>query len=98
MNNTVHNFPLVSLQIDKEVNNMTIHMPYQQFINGEFVDSSDGRTFDSLNPTDGSVSICFLNSDFHSLGPAFSYKMYITLISIIFLQWGFQRLINLTLI
>ena len=25
---------------------MTVRMPYQLFINGEFVDSSNGRTFD----------------------------------------------------
>ena len=24
---------------------MTVHMPHQLFINGEFVDSSSGRTF-----------------------------------------------------
>ena len=34
---------------------MTVRMPYQLFINGEFVDSSNGRTFDCINPTDGSV-------------------------------------------
>ena len=34
---------------------MTVHMPHQLFINGEFVDSSNGRTFDAINPTDGSV-------------------------------------------
>ena len=39
-----------------EVNNMTVHMPHQLFINGEFVDSSTGRTFDAINPNDGSVS------------------------------------------
>ena len=40
-----------------DVNHMTIQMPYQLFINGEFVDSSNGRTFDTINPTHGSVSI-----------------------------------------
>ena len=39
-----------------EVNHMTVRMPHQLFINGEFVDSSTGRTFDAINPTDGSVS------------------------------------------
>lgn len=34
---------------------MTVRMPTQLFINGEFVDSSNGRTFDAINPTDGSV-------------------------------------------
>lgn len=41
--------------VDMDVNHMTICMPYQLFINGEFVDSSGGRTFDTINPTDGSV-------------------------------------------
>ncbi|CAH3028244.1 unnamed protein product [Porites evermanni] len=40
---------------DVEVNNMTVHMPHQLFIDGEFVDSSTGRTFDAINPNDGSV-------------------------------------------
>lgn len=38
-----------------DVNNMTVHMPNQLFINGEFVDSSNGRTFDCINPANGSV-------------------------------------------
>ncbi|XP_063303292.1 mitochondrial 10-formyltetrahydrofolate dehydrogenase [Pelobates fuscus] len=41
----------------KDVNNMTVKMPYQCFINGQFVDSEDGKTYDTINPTDGSV-IC----------------------------------------
>ena len=45
-------------QFDMEVNNMTVHMPHQLFIDGEFVDSSTGRTFDAINPNDGSVSTC----------------------------------------
>ena len=39
---------------------MTVRMPYQLFINGEFVDSSNGRTFDAINPTDGSVRNKFI--------------------------------------
>lgn len=35
---------------------MTVKMPYQCFINGQFVDADDGRTYDTINPTDGSVS------------------------------------------
>ena len=34
---------------------MTIKMPYQLFINGEFVDAESGRTFDTINPTDETV-------------------------------------------
>lgn len=41
--------------VDMDVNNMTVCMPNQLFINGEFVDSSSGRTFDCINPADGSV-------------------------------------------
>ncbi|XP_047431119.1 mitochondrial 10-formyltetrahydrofolate dehydrogenase [Mugil cephalus] len=41
----------------KEVNNMTLKMPYQCFINGNFEDAESGKTYDSINPTDGSV-IC----------------------------------------
>ncbi|XP_063783831.1 mitochondrial 10-formyltetrahydrofolate dehydrogenase [Pseudophryne corroboree] len=39
------------------VNNMTVNMPYQCFINGQFLDSDSGKTYDTINPTDGSV-IC----------------------------------------
>ncbi|KAG7235822.1 hypothetical protein INR49_002121 [Caranx melampygus] len=41
----------------KEVNNMTVKMPYQCFINGQFDDAESGKTYDTINPTDGSV-IC----------------------------------------
>lgn len=44
-----------------DVNHMTVRMPYQLFINGEFVDSSSGRTFDAINPTDGSVRIWIIS-------------------------------------
>ncbi|XP_076153215.1 mitochondrial 10-formyltetrahydrofolate dehydrogenase isoform X2 [Alosa pseudoharengus] len=41
----------------KEVNNMTVKMPYQCFINGKFEDAENGKTCDTINPTDGST-IC----------------------------------------
>ncbi|KAM9335021.1 mitochondrial 10-formyltetrahydrofolate dehydrogenase [Symphorus nematophorus] len=41
----------------KEVNNMTVKMPYQCFIDGKFEDAENGKTYDTINPTDGSV-IC----------------------------------------
>ncbi|XP_056604365.1 mitochondrial 10-formyltetrahydrofolate dehydrogenase isoform X1 [Triplophysa dalaica] len=41
----------------KEVNNMTLKMPYQCFINGSFEDAEGGKTYNTVNPTDGSV-IC----------------------------------------
>ncbi|CAJ1055668.1 mitochondrial 10-formyltetrahydrofolate dehydrogenase [Xyrichtys novacula] len=41
----------------KEVNNMTVKMPNQCFINGKFEDAENGKNYDTINPTDGSV-IC----------------------------------------
>lgn len=41
----------------KEINNMTLKMPYQCFINGNFEDAENGKVYDTINPTDGSV-IC----------------------------------------
>lgn len=46
------------IQATKEVNNMTVKMPYQCFINGKFEDAENGKTYDTINPTDGSVSEC----------------------------------------
>eukprot|EP00064_Thunnus_orientalis_P017291 superscaffoldBa00003635_g17372 len=40
----------------KEVNNMTVKMPHQCFVNGQFEDAEDGKSYDTINPTDGSVS------------------------------------------
>uniref|UniRef100_A0A8C8F6L1 10-formyltetrahydrofolate dehydrogenase n=1 Tax=Oncorhynchus tshawytscha TaxID=74940 RepID=A0A8C8F6L1_ONCTS len=39
------------------VNNMTVKMPWQCFINGKFEDAENGKTADTINPADGSV-IC----------------------------------------
>ncbi|KAJ6658879.1 hypothetical protein lerEdw1_019515 [Lerista edwardsae] len=41
--------------VSKDVNHMIVKMPYQCFINGQFMDAEDGKTYDSINPTDGSV-------------------------------------------
>lgn len=38
------------------VNNMDLKFPNQLFINNEFVDASNGDTFNTINPHDGSVS------------------------------------------
>ncbi|CAI5786160.1 mitochondrial 10-formyltetrahydrofolate dehydrogenase [Podarcis lilfordi] len=46
---------LVIDYVSKDVNRMTVKMPYQCFINGQFVNAEDGGTYDSINPTDGSV-------------------------------------------
>ncbi|XP_035257467.1 mitochondrial 10-formyltetrahydrofolate dehydrogenase [Anguilla anguilla] len=43
--------------VTKDVNNMTVKMPHQCFINGKFEDAESGKTYDTVNPTDGSV-IC----------------------------------------
>nr|XP_021496597.1 mitochondrial 10-formyltetrahydrofolate dehydrogenase isoform X2 [Meriones unguiculatus] len=46
---------LVVDYVSKEVNEMTVRMPYQCFINGQFVDAEDGETYATVNPTDGST-------------------------------------------
>ncbi|EAW97757.1 hCG1811684 [Homo sapiens] len=48
---------LVVDYISKEVNEIMVKMPYQCFINGQFTDADDGKTYDTINPTDGST-IC----------------------------------------
>uniref|UniRef100_A0AAQ6ALU2 10-formyltetrahydrofolate dehydrogenase n=1 Tax=Amphiprion ocellaris TaxID=80972 RepID=A0AAQ6ALU2_AMPOC len=48
---------LVVDYVEKNVNNMTIKMPHQLFINGEFVDAEGGKTYKTINPTDG-TAIC----------------------------------------
>ncbi|XP_054430413.1 mitochondrial 10-formyltetrahydrofolate dehydrogenase [Pteronotus mesoamericanus] len=48
---------LVVDYVSREVNEMTVKMPYQCFINGQFTDADDGKTYDTINPTDGST-IC----------------------------------------
>ncbi|ETE66007.1 Mitochondrial 10-formyltetrahydrofolate dehydrogenase, partial [Ophiophagus hannah] len=47
--------------VSKYINHMTIKMPYQCFINGRFVNAEGGNTYDSINPTDGSVISNFLS-------------------------------------
>lgn len=42
-------------QVEKDVNNMSVKMPHQLFINGGFVDAEGGKTYKSINPTDGLV-------------------------------------------
>ncbi|XP_076023578.1 mitochondrial 10-formyltetrahydrofolate dehydrogenase-like [Genypterus blacodes] len=48
-----------------EVNNMTLRMPHQCFLNGRFEDAENGKTYNTINPTDGSV-IC--NVSYASVG------------------------------
>uniref|UniRef100_A0A8C5GJN9 10-formyltetrahydrofolate dehydrogenase n=1 Tax=Gouania willdenowi TaxID=441366 RepID=A0A8C5GJN9_GOUWI len=40
-----------------KVNSMTLKMPHQCFINGKFEDAENGKSYNTINPTDGSV-IC----------------------------------------
>uniref|UniRef100_A0AAQ6IEY3 10-formyltetrahydrofolate dehydrogenase n=1 Tax=Anabas testudineus TaxID=64144 RepID=A0AAQ6IEY3_ANATE len=48
---------LVVDYVEKTINNMTIKIPHQLFINGEFVDAEGGKTYKTINPTDG-TAIC----------------------------------------
>uniref|UniRef100_A0A8C9Q764 10-formyltetrahydrofolate dehydrogenase n=1 Tax=Spermophilus dauricus TaxID=99837 RepID=A0A8C9Q764_SPEDA len=43
--------------VEKSVNKLELRMPHQLFIGGTFVDAEGGQTYDTINPTDGSV-IC----------------------------------------
>eukprot|EP00070_Physeter_catodon_P027845 XP_028334739.1 cytosolic 10-formyltetrahydrofolate dehydrogenase isoform X5 [Physeter catodon] len=43
--------------VEKTVNKLTLRMPHQLFIGGAFVDAEGGKTYETINPTDGSV-IC----------------------------------------
>ena len=43
------------LQVTMNKNNMEISFPHQVFIDNEFMDASNGATYDSVNPTDESV-------------------------------------------
>ena len=56
-------------QIDLEVNNMTVKMPYQLFIDGEMVNAKSGRTFETINPTDETVSPTSFYSSFKIVHP-----------------------------
>uniref|UniRef100_A0A8C1JCC3 10-formyltetrahydrofolate dehydrogenase n=1 Tax=Cyprinus carpio TaxID=7962 RepID=A0A8C1JCC3_CYPCA len=52
------NFVYLKVEIvEKTLNNMTIRIPHQLFINGEFVDAEGGKTYKTINPTDGQA-IC----------------------------------------
>ncbi|XP_055413679.1 cytosolic 10-formyltetrahydrofolate dehydrogenase [Bubalus kerabau] len=41
--------------VEKAVNKLTLRMPHQLFIGGTFVDAEGGKTYETINPTDGSV-------------------------------------------
>ncbi|XP_072307942.1 cytosolic 10-formyltetrahydrofolate dehydrogenase [Eucyclogobius newberryi] len=46
---------LVVDYVELDINKMTVKMPHQLFINGEFVDAAGGRTYKSINPTTGTA-------------------------------------------
>uniref|UniRef100_A0A8C4SWD1 10-formyltetrahydrofolate dehydrogenase n=1 Tax=Erpetoichthys calabaricus TaxID=27687 RepID=A0A8C4SWD1_ERPCA len=39
--------------VEMQVNNMTIRMPHQLFINGHFLDAEGQKSYETINPTDG---------------------------------------------
>ena len=43
-------------QTEYKTDTMTVKMPNQLFINGEFVEAQTGKTFDTINPADETVS------------------------------------------
>lgn len=47
--------------VELRANNMDLRFPKQLFINGEFVNSVSGNTFETINPADESV-ICRVQS------------------------------------
>uniref|UniRef100_A0A4W4E6X8 10-formyltetrahydrofolate dehydrogenase n=1 Tax=Electrophorus electricus TaxID=8005 RepID=A0A4W4E6X8_ELEEL len=44
---------LVVDYVEMNINNMTVQMPHQLFIDGEFVDAEGAKTYKSINPTNG---------------------------------------------
>nr|XP_033782372.1 cytosolic 10-formyltetrahydrofolate dehydrogenase isoform X1 [Geotrypetes seraphini]XP_033782373.1 cytosolic 10-formyltetrahydrofolate dehydrogenase isoform X1 [Geotrypetes seraphini] len=44
---------LVVDYVEQAVNNMTIWMPHQLFINGQFLDAEGDKTYETINPSDG---------------------------------------------
>ncbi|KAM7126145.1 cytosolic 10-formyltetrahydrofolate dehydrogenase isoform 2-T2 [Molossus nigricans] len=46
-----------AVRVEKTVNKLTLRMPHQLFIGGTFVDAEGAKTYETINPTDGSV-IC----------------------------------------
>ena len=45
----------IFVQVKLNANKMELSFPNQLFISNEFADSSDGKTFDAINPSDESV-------------------------------------------
>uniref|UniRef100_A0A673I298 Cytosolic 10-formyltetrahydrofolate dehydrogenase-like n=1 Tax=Sinocyclocheilus rhinocerous TaxID=307959 RepID=A0A673I298_9TELE len=68
------------------MNNMTIQIPHQLFINGEFVDAEGGKTYKTINPTDGQV---------HWTQIPFPLSIYLHYIFLIVCMFVFSRLADL---
>ncbi len=47
-------------QVTIEANGMSIKCPHQLMINGDFVNSSWGRTYDTINPSNEKVCILYI--------------------------------------
>ncbi|XP_038595856.1 cytosolic 10-formyltetrahydrofolate dehydrogenase [Tachyglossus aculeatus] len=60
--------------VEMTINNLTIHMPHQLFIKGEFVDAEGDKTYETINPTDGTaickVSLAQLSDVDHAVAAA----------------------------
>ncbi|XP_027441678.1 cytosolic 10-formyltetrahydrofolate dehydrogenase isoform X2 [Zalophus californianus] len=47
--------------VEKAMNKLTLRMPHQLFIGGMFVDAEGAKTYETINPTDGSGSTIPIN-------------------------------------
>ncbi|XP_069499494.1 cytosolic 10-formyltetrahydrofolate dehydrogenase isoform X2 [Ambystoma mexicanum] len=43
--------------VERNINTMTIRMPHQLFVNGQFLNAEGDKTYETINPTDG-TAIC----------------------------------------
>jgi len=49
---------LLNWQVERTLKGTRVTYPHQLFINNEFVDASDGGTFETICPYDEQVSVC----------------------------------------
>jgi len=50
---------IVTMQVERTLKGTTVMFPHQLFIGNEFVDASDGGTFDTICPYDEQVFALF---------------------------------------
>ena len=62
-------------------NNMELSFPHQLFIDNEFMDASNGDTYNTINPTDESV--CHLGSLVVSISLSLFLSLFITPVLVI---------------